>query len=73
VAEVEEFFARMCHEIDLALGEPAGCRWFLNFWDQAPRDVVRRELLPEVSREQARRSGPSLLENLYLDTDTNGG
>jgi hypothetical protein len=48
VGEVEEFFARMCFEIDQRLGEPAGCRWFLNWYDETPRDVMRRELLPEV-------------------------
>ena len=48
VGEVEEFFARMCFEIDKRLGEPAGCRWFLNWWDETPRDVARKELLAEV-------------------------
>src|SRR5215468_5912689 len=49
VAEVEEFFARMCFEVDRALGEPAGCRWFLNWFDETPRDEMRRELLGEVN------------------------
>jgi hypothetical protein len=31
VAEVEEFFARVCFEADQVLGEPAACRWFLNW------------------------------------------
>ena len=48
IGRVEEFFARMCFEIDKSLGEPAGCRWFLNWWDESPRDEVRRELLAEV-------------------------
>jgi hypothetical protein len=48
VAEVEEFFARMCFEIDQRLGEPAACRWFLNWFDETPRDEMRRELLGEV-------------------------
>lgn len=48
VAEVEEFFARMCFGIDQRLGEPAGCRWFLNWFDETPREVVRRELTQEV-------------------------
>jgi len=50
VAEVEEFFARMCFEIDQRLGEPAGCRWFLNFWDETPRQKLRRLMIPEVQR-----------------------
>lgn len=50
VAEVEEFFARMCFEIDTRLGEPAGCQWFLNWYDETPRDEMRRLLLVEVQR-----------------------
>ena len=55
VAEVEEFFARVCFEADQVLGEPAACRWFLNWFDETPRDEVLRELLAEVNRELARR------------------
>src|SRR5262245_10375671 len=40
VGEVEEFFARACHQCDVALAEPAGCRWFLNWFDEAPRAVM---------------------------------
>ena len=55
VAEVEEFFARVCFEADQCLGEPAACRWFLNWFDETPRDDMRRELLPEVNRSLAHR------------------
>jgi len=55
VAEVEEFFARMCFEIDQRLGEPAACRWFLNWFDETPRDDMREKLLAEVSRALAQR------------------
>jgi hypothetical protein len=55
VAEVEEFFARVCFEIDQRLGEPAGCRWFLNWYDETPRDEMRSELLAEVNRALALR------------------
>jgi hypothetical protein len=48
VAATEEFFARSCFEIDQKLGEPAGCRWLLNFWDETPREEARLQLLPEV-------------------------
>lgn len=48
VAEVEEYFARMCFEIDQRLKEPAGCRWFLNWYDETPREEMRKELLAEV-------------------------
>ena len=55
VGQVEEFFARACFEADQRLGEPAACRWFLNWFDETPRDDVRRELLPEVLRALRRR------------------
>lgn len=48
VGEVEEFFARVCFEADQRLGEPAACRWFLNWFDDTPRNDMRRELLAEV-------------------------
>jgi hypothetical protein len=56
VGEVEEFFARMCFEIDQRLGEPAACRWFLNWYDETPRDDMRRELLNEVTRALTARA-----------------
>ena len=55
VGEVEEFFARMCFAIDQRLGEPAGCRWFLNWFDETPRDEMRRLLLAEVARALTER------------------
>jgi hypothetical protein len=55
VAEVEEFFARTCFEADQRLGEPAACRWFLNWFDETPRQEMRRLLLPEVDRSLAQR------------------
>lgn len=41
VGEVEEYFARLCHAADTRMGEPAACRWFLNWFD----DTDRREAL----------------------------
>lgn len=55
VAECEEYFAELCFSIDQKLGEPAGCRWFLNYFDETPRDEMRRELLVEVQRTLAER------------------
>jgi len=55
VAEVEVFFARICFEADEALGEPAACRWFLNWFDETPREEMRAQLLAEVNRLQAER------------------
>jgi hypothetical protein len=56
VAQVEEFFARACFEADQRLGEPAACRWFLNWFDDTPRDEMRRLLLAEVNRTLAQRA-----------------
>jgi hypothetical protein len=55
VGDVEEFFARTCFEIDQRVGEPAGCRWFLNWFDETPRDEMRRLLVAEVNRTLAAR------------------
>jgi hypothetical protein len=48
-------FARVCFEVDKTLGEPAACRWFLNWFDDAPRQEVRGLLLSEVIRTLAER------------------
>ena len=48
VGEVEEFFAKSCYEADHRLGEPAACRHFLNWFDDSPREEMRRDLLAEV-------------------------
>ena len=53
IAEVEDFFARACYEVDQRLGEPAACRWFLNWFDDTPREEMRRLLLEEVNRTLA--------------------
>ncbi len=50
VAEVEEFFAKACFDVDTAIDEPAGCRHLLNWFDETPRDEMRADLLPEVRR-----------------------
>lgn len=48
VGEVEEFFARMCFQIDEAMGEPAACRFLLSWFDETPRAEMIALLLPEV-------------------------
>lgn len=50
VGQCEEFFARLCFEADQRLGEPAACRWFLNWFDDSPRTQMLGELLFEVER-----------------------
>ncbi len=64
VAEVEEYFARLCFEVDQRLGEPAACRWFLNWFDETPRDDMRRLLLAEVQRTLARRLAGAAADDL---------
>jgi len=56
VGQCEEFFAKCCFEADQALGEPAACRHFLNWFDDTPRDEMRRELLAEVELALAGRA-----------------
>ncbi len=55
VGEVEAHFAKCCYEADRRLGEPAACRWFLNWFDDTPRTAMRKELLNEVERELSER------------------
>jgi hypothetical protein len=55
VGEVEAFFIRTCVAADEALGEPAACRHFLNWFDETPRADMRRQLLQEVHRELNQR------------------
>lgn len=55
VGQVEEFFARLCFDADQRLGEPAACRWFLDRFDDTPRDRMRSDLLAEVELVLATR------------------
>jgi hypothetical protein len=56
VAEVEEFFARVCSYADQTLGEPAAIRYFIDWFDETPADRMRLALLAEVTAELRRRS-----------------
>jgi hypothetical protein len=56
VGEVEEHFAKMCFEADQILGEPAACRWFLNWYDDTPRDEMRQVMIEEVELAIAKRT-----------------
>lgn len=55
VGEIEEFFARTCFEIDQKVGEPAGCRWLLNWYDETPREEMRVKLLVELDLALSKR------------------
>lgn len=56
VESVEEYFGALCFRADQKLGAAAACRYFLNWYDDTPRETMRRELLAEVVREQTRRA-----------------
>lgn len=60
VGEVEEFFARACFKADQRLGEPAACRWFINWFDDTPRDQMRRELISEIALVLSQRGPPEV-------------
>jgi hypothetical protein len=55
VEEVQNRFGQMCFNADQWLGEPAACRWFLGWYDEAPWQEVRGRLLAELDREINRR------------------
>jgi len=55
VGEVEQFFSRICNEVDQHFGEPTACRWSLSFFDETPRYEMIRLLLPEVELALASR------------------
>lgn len=56
IGELEEKWAAVLWEADQRLGEPAAVRYFLNFWDDTPREVVRRELSAEIWRIMRERA-----------------
>jgi hypothetical protein len=70
VAEVEEYFAKVCFEVDQRLGEPAACRWFLNWFDETPRDEMRRQMLAEVSAMLAQRRTAAAAEQAPTEDET---
>jgi hypothetical protein len=59
VGECEAEFARLCFDADQRIGEPAACRWYLNWFDDTPRDEMRREMVAEIDSELSRRASGS--------------
>lgn len=49
VAEAEDYFHWLCCETDNKIGEPASTRYFLNWFDDTPREEMRAKLLPIVN------------------------
>lgn len=65
IGDIETKFSELCYEADEKLGEPAFCRWYLNWVDSCPRDEMFSVMLREVRLEQDKRlwaagvTGPS--------------
>jgi hypothetical protein len=55
VVEVQEFFGRVCFEAVQLLGEPGGSRYFLQWFDETPRNTMRQQLAVEIARILAQR------------------
>jgi hypothetical protein len=55
LGQVEDYFGKLCMDVDFTLGEPGSVRWFLDWFDHMPRDLMRRQLLAEVNVELATR------------------
>jgi hypothetical protein len=60
VGDVERWFGRTCIEADRRLGGRGKVRSFFNWFDDAPRNEMRRELLREIARELHRRHRAAL-------------
>src|SRR5262249_11937563 len=66
IGEVVEEFDRLCQAADALLGEPAACRWFLDWFDLTPRTAMRRALRAEVERALAERGAAAACPNSLL-------
>lgn len=73
VAEVEEYFARVCRDADAHIGHPASVRFFFGGWDDLPRETIRLELLAEVDREISRRAAIKASYRERRDYNDHGG
>jgi hypothetical protein len=63
VGPMEQRFAETCLRADDLCGEPAAARYFLNWFDETPREQMRTALLAEVDlvlrgREQEETESP---------------
>jgi hypothetical protein len=58
VGQVHDAYVRICHRVDQLMHDPDASQYFVAWYDNQPRDVVRGELLREVERELlVRRAG----------------
>lgn len=61
VGQVEEYFAAKCFQADEVLGEPAACRYFLNWFDDTPRAEMLGTLAAWCGEALAARSQPAVI------------
>lgn len=55
VGGVKKFISGICDVVDKKFEEPAASRYFTNWFDSSPREIMRRELIPEVRLEISKR------------------
>jgi hypothetical protein len=55
VGQLERLFMDAAWECDKRLGEPGAIRYWLNWFDDAPREEMRAALLAEIDRALAER------------------
>jgi hypothetical protein len=64
VGAVEDYFQHLCDGADERMAERAVCRFFINWYDDTPRDAMRQLLLAEVEETLCRpRSNADSLPN----------
>jgi hypothetical protein len=56
VGQVENRFAQVCYKADHTTGVPGGIGWFFQWFDETPREEMRRLLLEEVQHTLSTRS-----------------
>jgi hypothetical protein len=55
IGAVESFFLQLCIDIGLRLDEPMVSKCFIDWYDETPREQMRKQLLDEVHRELLQR------------------
>lgn len=56
VREVQRRFSALCGDCNDRLRDPAACSWFLQWFDETPREQMRAALLVEVEAALAARA-----------------
>lgn len=55
VEQIHDYFGRICNQANATLQQAGACRYFLNWYDQSPREEVVPLLLAEVEAELRKR------------------